>query len=232
MEIVFINTLDVLDVFTPQPAFQMIPNWYKETQSYVNDEKKPNGSGGGTGTIKRCMPVFDALNSGYLLITHTDIWVSQKENEFGKMEAWYEWPSFSPIQFHPSEQAPLYPGTTGSPVPKWMNPWGIKTPKGYSTLFTAPFHRENIFVALPAVVDTDNYISPVNIIFTLANPQFEGMVPAGTPICQVIPFKRDNWKMSIGAEKELKDIKDNQKKLHTRIFDSYKNQFRETKQYK
>ena len=231
MEIIFTDTLGVNQEYQPIPASRSIPEWYKETNSYLENKKEPNGEGGSTGTIKRCMPVFDALNSGYLLLTHTDIWVSKKEDKEGQVTDWYQWPSFGAISFHPVSQALLHPESTGSPVPKWINPWSIKTPLGYSTLFTAPFHRKNIFTALTGIVDTDKYDAPVNIIFVLTNPNFEGLVPAGTPIAQVTPFKRNSWEMKIGNQKNFQDQNKTTVKLKSKFFDSYKLQFRQTKEY-
>jgi hypothetical protein len=58
-----------------------MPEWYKNLESYVGGEKKPNGQARTAGTAKRCMPIFDAISSGYLITTHVDVWVSQKINE-------------------------------------------------------------------------------------------------------------------------------------------------------
>lgn len=235
MEIVFTNTFEVPDIYSPIPAGQMIPSWYKETESYIGGSKVTDGNGSTTATIKRCMPVFDVMNSGYYLVTHTDLFIKQIAQDLNspdKKSAWFEWPSFNPISFHPPKQAELHPESTGSSIPKWINPWGIKTPDGYSCLFIPPVHRENIFVALPGVVDTDTYTPPVNIIFTLKDLSFEGLVPAGTPIVQVIPFKRDEWSMRIGNEQEVKDQAEATKKLRTRFFDSYKSTFRQPKEYR
>jgi len=182
------------------------------------------------------MPVFDAFNAGYILSTHTDIWVSQKEtpDDDGNLvkAPWYEWPAFDAIQFHPVAQAPLHPAGTGSPIPKWINPWGIKTPPGYSTLFIAPVHRSNICVALPGVVDTDTYTAPVNIIFTLADPNFEGLIPAGTPIVQAIPFQREPWEMEFGTKEDVIEQNKVTSRLKSRFFDAYKTQYRQVKEYK
>jgi hypothetical protein len=256
-EIIFTNTLGVPLDAVPQPASKMVPDWYKDSESYMGPEKKPDGNGMMNGTIKRCMPIFDAINAGYLLVTHTDIHVSQKKISYTDKEhfnktgednpltdeevlakgfpltnAWFEWPSFAPIDFHPPEQAPLHPEVTGTPIPKWINPWSIKTPPGYSTLFVAPLHRTNVFNALPGVVDTDQYDAPVNIVFVLSDPKFEGTVPAGTPIVQVIPFKREVWSMRLGEEKDLENQTKTSIKLRTKFFDSYKSQYRQPKEYR
>jgi hypothetical protein len=235
-DIIFTNVNNVLSEFAPVPASKMIPDWYKDTKSYINEKKQPDAEGAIPATIKRCMPVFDVLNSGYYLLTQTDIWISQKvkidESGNSKKVVWYQWPSYDPIEFHKTEQADLHPTSTGDLIPKWINPWGIKTSKGSSCLFIPPVHRENKIVAFPAVVDTDKYHVPVNIVFSLADPDFEGLIPAGTPIVQVIPFERNAWKMSIGTDQDLENVQVSTRRLKTRFFDSYKTQFRQNKEYK
>lgn len=234
--IVFTDTMGVPEEFTPKPASQFIPIWYKDMSSYIGDEKKPSGTGQTTATIKRCMPVFDSITHGYIITTYCDIWVSQKEEvqEDGTLLIipYYEWPSFNAIEFHPVIQAPKHPMGNGMPYPKLINPWAIKTPLGYSTLFIPPVHRENVFSVLPGVVDTDTYTASVNFPMVLTEKNFEGLVPAGTPIVQVVPFKRDSWNMSVGTSKDLEEQKKITTKLRTRFFDSYKSQYRQVKEYR
>jgi hypothetical protein len=230
-EIVFTNTTNVPEAFYPTPASVSLPDWYKDTSSYVYNEKKPTLTDTNTGTIKRCMPVFDAINCGYMLYTFTDVYVFQKDGI-----PYYRWNSFDPIAFHPIAQAPKHPkrgslNNEGS-YPKFNNPWSIKTPKGYSCLVINPIHRESIFTIFEGVVDTDEYTPPINIPFALNNWEYEGFIPAGTPMAQIIPFKRDNWKMKIGNEKDLKEQQRKTEYLSTSFFDSYKNKFRKSKEYK
>jgi hypothetical protein len=227
MDITFTNTSLVPDFYAPKPASQSIPEWYKNLESYMSGLKLPDGKGQTTGTIKRCMPVFDAIVGGYILYTYVDVYVTQKDGK-----PWYEWPSFEPIAWHPVEQAPTHPEQNGAPYPKWINPWSISTPKGYSVLFVQPFHRKSIFTILPGVVDTDEYTSPVNFPFILNDVTFEGLIPAGTPMAQVIPFKRDVWEMQIGTEKNFIESNKATALLRSRFFDSYKTFFRQTKEYK
>lgn len=228
-KIVFTDTLGVPTEHKPKPALMSVPEWYKNMESYIGGQKKPTGTGGTTGTIKRCMPVFDAITNGYIIYTYCDIYVSQKDNA-----PWYEWSSFEPIQWHPIEQAPTHPnrGSLKTSYPKFINPWAIKTPKGYSVFFTQPMHRESLFTILDGIVDTDAYDAPVNFPFVLNDWNFEGLIPAGTPMAQVIPFKRESWEMSIGSEKEFKDQIKTTIALRSRFFDSYKNYFRQSKEYK
>ena len=227
-QITFTNVLGVPDDYAPKPASVYIPDWYKNLESYMNGKKEPVGDGTQASTAKRCMPIFDAITGGYIIVSPADVHVSQKDGQ-----PYFQWANYSLIQFHPKEQAPDHPGRKGVlAYPKWTNPWGIKTPKGYSSLFIQPTHREADFTILPGIVDTDTYTAPVNFPFVLNDPTFEGLIPAGTPIAQVIPIKRENWKMSIGSEAEYKEQALITNKLQTRFFDRYKSMFWTRKEYR
>ena len=236
--ITFTDTLGVPEEFRPKPASASVPDWYKELESYMGGEKKPNGEGMTNGTIKRCMPVFDAITGGYILYTYSDVFISQKPDPLNENKTlpWYEWPSFGPLGFHPIAQAPTHPNRSAlsdsSSYPKWMNPWAITTPKGYSVLFTQPMHRYSPFTILDGVVDTDTYTAPVNFPFVLNDWEFKGLIPAGTPMAQIIPFKRETWKMELGKQEDFVAQQKVTTNLRTSFFDSYKNKFRQQKEYK
>lgn len=226
MKITFTNTSNG-NIEHPIPAYKLIPDWYKNTESYENNKKKPDGSGNTSATIKRCIPVFDAITAGYIITLPADVYVSLKNGE-----QFFEWSDYGLVNFHPIVQAPEHPLRNRHAYPKWMNYWSIKTPKGYSTLFVQPFHRESVFTILPGIVDTDTYTAPVNFPFVINNPEFEGMIPKGTPIVQVIPFKRDSWNMQIGEAKDYHQQNDVSKKLVSKFFDKYKTMFWSKKEFK
>ncbi len=227
MEITFTNVSSFKDIEKPQPASAFIPDWYKNMDSYIGKEKKPGGNGNTNATVKRCMPVFDAIVAGYIIVSPADVYVSVRDGH-----QYFEWSDFGLIGFHPIEQAPEHPAKNKHAYPKWTNLWAIKTPKGYSTMFVQPMHRESVFTILPGIVDTDTYCAPVNFPMVINDPEFEGLIPKGTPIAQVIPFKRDSWSMKFGGQKELEEQANVSKNLQTKFFDRYKNMFRQSKEYK
>lgn len=226
MKITFTNIAGI-DIEKPLPASKFIPEWYSKMESYIGGNKKPAGNGTTTATIKRCMPVFDAITAGYIITSPADVYVSIKDGE-----QFFEWASLGLISFHPIEQAPGHPAQKPHAYPKWNNPWAVKTPKGYSTMFVQPMHRESVFTILPGIVDTDQYSAAVNFPMVVNDPEFEGLIPKGTPIAQVIPFKRDTWNMEIGSDKDIKEQNNIVQKLNTKFFDKYKSMFWTRKEYK
>ncbi len=96
------------------------------------------------------------------------------------------------------------------PPMKWMNWWAIKCPPGYSLLFVPPLNRPNKhFTIFSGLVDADGYFEFINFPFVWNTPNFHGIIPAGTPLAQVIPIKRDTLlKNSIVREFTEQDNKD------------------------
>ena len=234
---------NVTDMFYPKPAYQCVPDWYKKEKGYTSNKKEISVVGESNGTIKKCMPVFDSITSGYIIFSMFDIQVVQKENGIELI-----WPQTfidrfyqsgpnskvrDPIQFHVDGQVSNYPGLEDyKEIPKFINPWSIKTTKGYSVFVTTPMHRDLPFKIFSGIVDTDFYNAPINFPFIFTDTKWEGLIPAGTPIAQVIPFKRDSWKMSIGNEKDFISARKNVFKTNSFFTNAYKNLFWQKKLFK
>jgi hypothetical protein len=92
-----------------------------------------------------------------------------------------------------------------------------KLPKGWSALITSPNNRFDLpFRATTGIVDSDLFYGMSagqggNYPFYL-NKGFEGIIPVGTPMYQIIPFKRENWKST-----QLKYDEEDAIKKHTNI---------------
>ena len=228
VKITFLNTNENLSIYPPKPASQVIPDWYKQMNSYLTNKKFPLKDGLTSATIKRCMPVFDAVTAGYIIFTDADISVTEAER--GKQ---YYWSRGLGVNSHPFVQAAGHPRISPQEgALKIVNTWTIQTPKGYSCLFLNPLHREKLPINIyEGVVDTDTYHLPVQFPCQLTDPNFEGIIPAGTPIVQVIPFKRESFEMEITKQNEAyKDKITN--KLNLTFFDKYKDRFWSRKEYR
>jgi hypothetical protein len=222
----FSNAANFYD-YAPTPSLEVIPDWYKNTFGYLGKKGEVFSNGAQSATIKKCMPVFDALTAGYIIYSQSDVYVSQIDGK-----PYYQWARGNAINFHSSAQAKNHPKSHNDlDFPKWRNDWIIKTPKGYSCMFLNPLHREVPFTIMEGIVDTDNYSLPVGLPFVLKNPKFEGTIPAGTPIAQVIPFRRESYKMEITAfNKEEYETTHN--KLRAVFYNAYKKMYWNKKEYK
>jgi hypothetical protein len=228
-QIVFTPTIDVLEEYLPKPANKVLPEWYKKTKPYIGDVPNISNTKANT-TIKKCMPVFDALTMGYIISLYSDVWINKKDGV-----PFLQWRGGSEnlITTHEHAQLSEFPKAHEPFAFKFFNPWAISTPKGYSCLFVPPLNVPNdYFTIFSGVVDTDTYKSPVHFPFLLNDLDYEGIIPAGTPIAQVIPFRREKWQMQIGKKERLQDVKKTDMKINIHWFNAYKNAFWQKKEYK
>ena len=213
----------------PVPAKNCLPDWYKQINPFLSDGL--NDLGVRNSTVKQCMPVLDAMTAGYVLSLPSDIYFGY--NDDGSRNTSWSVTDFECISSHSIEQVSTvpFPSQYDETVLKINNPWIVRTPPGYSCLFTNPFWRFDspIFVHT-GIVDTDTYPQPVNFPFWIQK-DFVGTLPFGTPLVQIIPFKREDW------DSDLVHHVDEQKQLLWRSatkasFNRYKRFFRSPKVWK
>jgi hypothetical protein len=235
----FINTLPkMVGVFPePEPAEKMLPEWYRKTESYYNNDKTPYG-GTQRSTIKKCMAIFDILTAGYFLKAPCDIYIDTTE---GKQII--EVPDFPKtigivpmVGNHDLKQLEKYPIDTDIYIEYVfrLNPvWIVSTQKGYSSMFVQPQHYSNSpLMAISAIIDTDNYASEGLLSF-LVKKDFKGFIKKGEPIIQIMPFKRDNFSSEILSTQEDANLVKGKRGILRTVFSSgYKNSLWVRKSYK
>jgi hypothetical protein len=157
-------------------------------------------------TIKACPPVLDYLCTGYIIPLHSDMFAHEESDDFCSLQCNLDIPI---VDYHSKEQVKTSHFEDRTSY-KLINPWTIETPKGYSCLFMKPFYSDTGSIeVLPAVVDTDVYHN-INFPFYINKEIKEGDIwTRGTPIVQVIPFKREEWKMESSTVNNLKKHKEN-----------------------
>ena len=232
MEIIFTDIDNPEGFLTkPKPASEYIPEWYKNAKSYTDPsgKKAPTLDGTPYVTVKKCMPVWDMMTAGYIIETPYDIYVRQTIEG-----PYFQWSSMPAIAFQSMEQFQNHPYSRDiNYAVRIIHPWSIKTPKGYSIMVMEPQHHELGPIACASgIVDTDNFSLPFNMFLKLRDPNFEGLIPAGTPFIQVIPFKRDKWKSKLGGATEKKKTQLDGHKLSVTLFDRYKKFWWQRKEYK
>jgi len=207
----------------PQPASRFIPDEYKKLQRFEkNSFHRP--------TVKTCIPFLDSLTMGYIIPFDQDYVVDPIENDFSVTPANREQNEFG---FHHNAQLPEeWKKVTGENAGKFHNKWLIKTPPGYSCLFIKPMNRlETRFEIIAGVVDTDVYLNVINFPFILHKRDEQFMIKKGEPMIQVIPFKRESWKLWSGFYYEKLHSK-TLNLLTSKFIDRYKNMFWSKKSFK
>lgn len=149
-----------------------------------------------------CPGITDYANAGYIIVAHTDI--SIKANSVGTFVKI----SATPGNLSQHESNGLNPDVFDFTIvnglvhvdkvkkeaKKVPLPWGIEAPAGYSA-YVMPAIMHSDFLdkihVYPGVVDYDNFHT-INFIFSPIK-ECEFMIPAGTPILQVIFFKREEF---------------------------------------
>tara|TARA_A100000171_G_scaffold35239_1_gene33754 strand:+ start:1292 stop:2035 length:744 start_codon:yes stop_codon:yes gene_type:complete len=200
-----------------------IPQWFKDLE-----HKYPNM------TVKGCMPFLDTLTTGYVLsltqpylINHNIL--DEHGNRTSKLTPAMSIAAFGEIfnlnsrgedNIHPEFQvqnSPLAQKNKNLQIQKFINPWIIKTPPGYSCLFLPPMNnQDDRFSIIPGIVDTDKYDNQINFPFVINGdkyPILETILKRGTPFVQVIPFKRESWKIKI-SEYKKDELITNKLKFH------------------
>ena len=230
----------------PIPIKLNIPEWYKKLEHTIENR-----------TIKGCMPFLDTLTSGYLLKIPQDFNI--KHNVDNKNEKGEEFKdSFQTFGLHSMshllnaksinlnsgfdthslkqiEGSPFIEKNKNLPIYKIINPWKIKTPKGYSCLFVPPLNNtDDRFSIIPGIVDTDTFSNEINFPIVINGDKYsvlETLIKKGTPYVQVIPFKRDSWKITIKPRKP-KEIQNSKLFYGLRILNIYKEKYWNKKSWK
>jgi hypothetical protein len=208
----------------PKPARTLLPEWYKRK---LVDQTIDTPVG--LPSYKKCMPFLDSLSAGYILELWCDIHIARDEQNNAVIH-------FKSV-LNPVETRPL--GAQGNlPVPSghnvqpfvWKLPYYIQTPKEYSTMIVHPLNRFDLpFTTLSGLVDTDEVMYAGNLPFFIRD-EFEGTIPKGTPIAQVIPFKRETWE-SIENKNIIDKGELNRRKSFAVFFGWYKKEAWKQKQW-
>ncbi len=185
----------------PGPALKTIPEWYKNADRFAQNPmtgkpwEMPNG-GGKIPTWKACPAVYDIMGSGYMYKTPCDI--EFYEDQYGQIQVKVldeknkdfiqermPMPQFkNPHGYHEKHFA-------------WWADWAVELPEGYSALYSQPFNRFELpFLTTNGIIDNDKVHLPGTMPFFIAKG-FTGIIPAGTPYAQILPFKRENWESEV-----------------------------------
>lgn len=191
--------------FKPVLAKSILPDWWKKTKIAEMTAGKTQQ------TIRACPAMDDWLKSGWIITANRDMHVINGDrigdDGTNKVNTWDRLNGATHSQSHPKEQvreAFEYYGAGDGKAPvrdafKFRNPWNIKTPPGYSCFYLDPFLFQNkYFACWQGIIDTDTFnvgLDNAQIIF-YPKVDHSFIIKKGTPLCQIIPFKREEWHAS------------------------------------
>jgi hypothetical protein len=234
IKIQFYNSFPKMDgVFpTPEPISKDLPSWFKKQSSYKDNDPTPE-NGRRHSTVKRCPAIFDLMVSGYVLKCPVDVYIDatgdklsvQFPNGIGQRVTG----NHDLLQY---DEMPIDDSYTRELL-RLNLIWLVSTPKGYSSLFLSPQFSDITFIqAIPGIIDTDEYMSDGLFSF-LIKKGFKGEIKRGTPLIQVIPFKRDEYEMEVIQDRNFPSIIAKQRLKNTSFFSGgYKKMFWSKKVYK
>lgn len=180
----------------PKPSKLYVPDWFKKMPQALSDldNRKMDL------TAKKCLPFTDALTSGYTQELICDIEISYHgiDEQSGDDIVQYKWAGpIKPLSTRREETRSrrVFPNFDGyyNAEFHWNSMWEPKTPNGYSAVYMHPASRFDLpFVTMNGIIDTDGWPITGPVPF-LIKRGFQGIIPAGTPIYQILFIKRENW---------------------------------------
>ncbi|WP_075289320.1 DUF6065 family protein [Pararhizobium arenae] len=169
----------------PVRAKTALPEWFRKLPPVDTAHVSATNSGI---TVKRCMPFIDAMAAGWVIGLAATVRMDISEGG-RRVDCGWDFDR-TLVSNHASHQVA---GNPREPLPpcKFHNYWTIRTPPGWSCLFVPPLNRPNgVFEIVAGVVDTDTYQSEIHFPFFATGEDGLHVLERGTPIVQVIPFRR------------------------------------------
>lgn len=175
----------------PELARHTLPGWLRSMPATAASDLH----GQDIRTVKQCPPFIDAMSAGFMIRLPCDVHVDNGVLSWDWQAPWPDTPGHprSPLSFHAPAQVSGTPLDQGRMIVKFNSFWTIELEEGWSLLAMHPANREDLpFRLLTGLVDADRF-TDVGIFFPAlwTDPAFAGTLPAGTPVAQCIPVRRE-----------------------------------------
>jgi len=171
----------------PTPAHKYIPTWYKESDTFFNEDGTSADSfvDGNHMTVKRCMPFLEALTLGWILPNSASVFIKNKSELTTNVDFEYVVP-------HPDRQIKGYGLSKEQTLLKFDTPWYVKAPKNTRLLITPPMNRKNdVFQPFYGVRQIDGFLYQLFVLVTYNMSEENVTIPDGDPLAQMIFFNEN-----------------------------------------
>jgi hypothetical protein len=207
--------LDKNSPSAPSPTIKTIPEWYRKADRFAinphtNEPWVDPRDGGKVPTWKACPAIFDIMGTGYVYKTPCDIEVSDVNGKIKVKVLNQQMQDF--VAERPAMPQFVPPQGYHEDHFAWWSDWAVKVPEGYSVLYTQPFNRFELpFLTTSGIIDNDKVNLPGTMPFFIVKG-YTGVIPAGTPYAQMLPFKRENWSSELDTTISYEKMLDNNNK--------------------
>jgi hypothetical protein len=198
--------LDEIEECKPKPTNKYIPQWWKDMpldafhQSHIVPAME---------TVKGCPSFPDFFSQGFVIPAWCDILLNydKKTEQWSTRSGRKDGSNQFMVESHPKEQFlrfadAKFMGDKQYFIFKFVCPWQVITPKGYSVLQLPMFyHYSNEFTVMPGIIDTSVH-HEINQQVAFTSDKNEIFIPRGTPIAQYIPFKNTKYNIKIRSATE------------------------------
>lgn len=190
-----------------RPALDFFPPWFKNMPKFTgHGEPRIEDKG----TFKHCPGFTDFYQNAFVVPMWTDLEIEingSGPNDFRFIASMPD----ARFEVHPEHQFLKYvPEAPYDIIFKFLCPWHVRTPPGYSMLQLPMFYNfDSNFEVLPGVIWTDIH----HVINQQVGCKHKGRISfkRGTPLAMYVPYKRDSYKM------DIKEYTDEYRKIDAQV---------------
>jgi hypothetical protein len=179
-------------------AKSLRPAWYsQEVREYASrrDAVSESNDTDVVTSVARCPGITKLLNEGWIVTTHQDIYLEIDKDMFGwatpiddkenKDHNFVSWHNASTFKNNPNLAKKI-------PILKILTPWFIKIPKGFNLFqLPVPYSEETRFYSASGIFERAFGYCEVNIQLFWQAGSGKFLIPAGTPLAQLILIKEN-----------------------------------------
>lgn len=181
----------------------------------------------------RCPGMSDLSREGYLMCAWTDIHIKANRQGTAVHMPLLTTPELNPqlMDFAVVDGLAPIDDTVAKKVTKLPTPWGVFTEPGYSAHVLPAVMHSPFLDKLYVYAGTNDYedFHTCNFIFS-AITACEIIIPAGTPLLHILPFKRENFHAVTGLANRL-ETDQHRFGFTTRAVGAYRRLFHKKKIY-
>lgn len=175
----------------PKESKNITPQWYKDMPSSISKNKfVPDVK-----TAKMCPSFSDIYNEGFVIVAPCDFVLG-----YDSFTNEYKWETSSKkfnLEIHGNDQLVNYANSDVKMIFKIQLPYYAIVPKGYSFRQIPLFYEFNKDWQVAYGTYKADKVPEITLQIMYTSNKKEILIKQGTPLCQMIPYKREKFFMKI-----------------------------------